>query len=341
MEKFDVVRAWGRILSGRRPSLSIEITRECPLRCPGCYAYEEGHLGEAGPLRSLADYKGEALIENVMNLVHSHRPLHVSIVGGEPLVRFRELDVLLPRLSELGIKVQLVTSAVRPIPAGWTNIKNLTVVVSIDGLQPEHDARRKPATYEKILANIVGQKIIVHCTATSQMLARNGYLEEFLAFWSARPEIRKVWFSIFTPQKGDQPEECLSPKQRETLLAELATLRARFPKLDLPQSVLDGYRNPPQSPDECIFSRTTANYTADLKTKITPCQFGGNPDCSQCGCIASAGLKAVGEYRLAGVIPLRSLLGLSQTIGETVVKIREKSQSQFVHIKTPIKDVGE
>ena len=42
--------------------LSIEITRECPLRCPGCYAYEPGHLGDAGPLRELRDYKGEALI---------------------------------------------------------------------------------------------------------------------------------------------------------------------------------------------------------------------------------------------------------------------------------------
>jgi len=92
----DVVRAWGRILSGRRPSLSIEITRECPLRCPGCYAYEEGHLGDAGPLRSLADYKGQELIDGVLELIDLHRPLHLSIVGGEPLVRFRELNELLP-----------------------------------------------------------------------------------------------------------------------------------------------------------------------------------------------------------------------------------------------------
>src|SRR6185436_8773275 len=149
MRKLDVVRAWGRILSGQRPSLSIEITRECPLRCPGCYAYEEDHLGEAGPLRSLADYKGEALVEGVLSLVRQHRPLHLSIVGGEPLVRFRELNVLLPRLSELGINVQLVTSAVRAIPTEWAQLKNLSLAVSIDGLQADHDLRRKPATYER------------------------------------------------------------------------------------------------------------------------------------------------------------------------------------------------
>jgi organic radical activating enzyme len=327
MRKLDVVRAWGRILSGQRPSLSIEITRECPLRCPGCYAYEEGHLGEAGPLRSLADYKGEALVEGVLSLVRQHRPLHVSIVGGEPLVRFRELNVLLPRLSELGINVQLVTSAVRPIPAEWAQLKNLNLAVSIDGLQADHDRRRKPATYERILANIVGQRIVVHCTVTSQMTTRSGYFAEFLAFWSARPEVRKLWFSLFTPQKGVEQEECLSAETRERVLAELSALRPAFPKLDLPQSVVDGYRKPPASPAECIFAQTTLNYTADLQTRITPCQFGGDPDCSRCGCMASAGLNAVGEHRLAGVIPLRSIFKASEAVGAVMAKASKKYQA--------------
>lgn len=323
MNKIDVIRAWGRILSGRNPSLSIEITRECPLRCPGCYAYEEGHLGTAGSLRSVADYKGDELIEGVMNLLLEHKPLHVSIVGGEPLVRFRELSILLPRINELGISVQLVTSAVRPIPIEWASIRNLGLVVSIDGLQPEHDVRRKPATYEKILANISGHKIIVHSTVTKQMTTRSGYLGEFLDFWSARSEVRKIWFSLFTPQKGASQEECLTPELKERVLSELTDLRQAFPKLDLPMSVLEGYRKPPISPIDCIFARTTANYTADLQTKISPCQFGGDPDCSQCGCMASAGLKAVGEHRLAGLIPLRSIFKASESIGRTIATIRD------------------
>jgi organic radical activating enzyme len=103
MDKADVFRAWGRIITGYYPSLSIEITRECPLCCPGCYAYEPEHLGEVGPLRSLADRKGADLIEGVIALVRRYRALHVSIVGGEPLVRFRQVDVLLPRrISRIG-----------------------------------------------------------------------------------------------------------------------------------------------------------------------------------------------------------------------------------------------
>ncbi|MEK7833960.1 MAG: radical SAM protein, partial [Acidobacteriota bacterium] len=326
MKSIDVLRAWGKILHGDYPSLSIEITRECPLRCPGCYAYEPEHLHQLGPLRTLSDFKGQQLVDEVLALMDRHRPLHLSIVGGEPLVRFRELDTLLPQLSDRGITVQLVTSAVREIPKPWANIKNLLMVVSIDGLQPEHDARRSPATYDRILQNIVGHSITVHCTITSQIAERQNYLKDFLSFWSEKQEVRKVWFSLFTPQMGAEAEEILSPAQRSEVLADLAGLRASFPKLELPDSVIKGYLSPPASPEECIFARTTLNLTADLKSKVTPCQFGGNPDCSQCGCMASAGLSAVGDYRLMNLIPLRHIFNLSDQVGKTARKIRARQK---------------
>jgi MoaA/NifB/PqqE/SkfB family radical SAM enzyme len=319
MKKFDLIRAWGGILTGHHPMLSIEITRECPLRCPGCYAYEPDHLGQVGPLRSLIDHRGEQLIERVLDLVRRLRPIHLSIVGGEPLVRFRELDILLPRLNALGIEVQLVTSAVREIPAAWSGIQDLHIVVSVDGLQPDHDRRRAPATYERILRNIKGHSITVHCTITRQMTGQPDYFERFLDHWSGRPEVRKIWFSLFTPQKGAEDEEVLRPAERALVLDELELLRSQFPKLDLPDVVLAGLREPPQSPEQCIFARTTLSVTADLHSKITPCQFGGDPDCAQCGCVASAGFKAIGDYRLGGLLPLRSIYNASDWIGRVLV----------------------
>mgnify|MGYP003326420884 CR=1 FL=1 len=138
----EVMQAWGRILKGYRPNLSIEITKECPLRCPGCYAYGDEHLAGGVTLRGLSDFKGDELVSRFMDLIDRHKPLHLSIVGGEPLVRFRELNQLLPWLSERGVYTQLVTSAVRPIPQEWIGLPRLQIVVSIDGLQPEHDERR-------------------------------------------------------------------------------------------------------------------------------------------------------------------------------------------------------
>ena len=316
MKKGHAVTAWGRILQGRRPLLSIEITRECPLRCPGCYAYEPEHLHDAGPLRQLADFQGDKLISGILALARHFRPIHISIIGGEPLVRYRELDILLPKLEAMGIEVQLVTSAVRPIPLGWKDLPNLHILVSIDGLQPEHDVRRSPATYDRILKHIEGHQIVVHCTVTRQQVQRAGYLEEFSRFWSDRQEVRKIWFSLFTPQQGAEPEERLTPRDRIEVVHELARLRASFPKIDMPGVVLQGYLHPPSSPKECIFAQTTTCVSADLTTRIVPCQFGGEPVCSECGCIASAGLAAVGRYKLGGLFRLSQIFSVSQRIGE-------------------------
>ena len=139
--------------------------------CRGCYAYDEGHLNNGKVLRQASELRGDDLVEGVLELIRRHRPIHLSIVGGEPLLRQREMDTLLPRLNAMGMEVQSVTSAVRPIPASWAGLSNLHLVVSVDGLQPEHDRRRAPANYERILNNIAAQRIIVHCVILRPMLA--------------------------------------------------------------------------------------------------------------------------------------------------------------------------
>ena len=80
MKKSEVLNAWAAILYGQKPSLSIEITRECPLRCPGCYAYEPEHLGAGGVnLRQLSDYKGDDLVARLLAIVD--REWHPSLSG--------------------------------------------------------------------------------------------------------------------------------------------------------------------------------------------------------------------------------------------------------------------
>jgi len=321
MRKSDVLPAWGRILRGYRPLLSIEITKECPLSCPGCYAYGAEHLGDGGSLVQLADRKGSELVEGVLAVVRRYRPLHLSLVGGEPLVRWRELDLLLPKLDAMRVEVQLVTSAVRPIPAHWAGIGSLHLAVSVDGLGEEHDRRRKPATYDRILKHIHGHSIIVHCTVTAPMLRRDGYLDEFAEFWAGRAEARKIWFSLFTPQEGERCEERLTAADRRRAIAQLAQVARRFPKVDLPRPVLDGYQRPPAQPDDCIFAQSTVCVSADLKTRVTPCQFGGRPVCAECGCMASAGLASIGRYQVGGLVPVSALFAISRKIGGLVAAV--------------------
>jgi len=327
VETSQIIRAWGKILRGEHPALSIEITRECPLKCPGCYAYEDAHLGGGITLRELNDRRGQSLVDGVLEVVDRLKPMHLSIVGGDPLVRYRELELLIPELMARKIHVQIVTSAFRTMGPTWPSLPLLHVSVSIDGLQPEHDLRRAPATYERILKNIEGQRITVHCTITGQMMKRPGYLEEFLKFWTPRPEVNKVWFSLFTPQVGDNLPEMLGPAERATAISEMLRLRRIYPKLDMPEVTIREFSSPPQSPKDCIFAQTTKTVSADLKTEITPCQFGGNPDCTSCGCMASMGLASVGSHKLGGLIPVGLIFKASVKIGQARVKANARNQA--------------
>jgi MoaA/NifB/PqqE/SkfB family radical SAM enzyme len=319
----SIASAWGRILRGYSPLLSIEITRECPLSCPGCYAYGDAHLGGATTLRQLSDLHGEPLVEGVLDLVRTNRPMQVSIVGGEPLVRHRELSKILPVLSEWGVFTLVVTSAVIPFPVEWNALPGVRIAVSIDGLQPEHDVRRKPATYDRILKNLAGRKADISWVITNQMLERDGYLDEYLAFWTARPEIDRIWVSLYTPQKGETSAERLTPESRRRALEELARLKREFPNLVFPDGALAAFATPPANPGECTFTRVSRNYSADLKTRVEPCFFGGDPDCSQCGCAVSAGLHWIHEKRLAPGMKVGHLIDGSLAVGRAASRVRD------------------
>ena len=189
----ELLDGWWDVLNGRAPLLSIEITRECPLSCPGCCAYGDTHLGLGAPtLREASDFRGQALLSGVLELVRKHRPLHVSFVGGEPMVRRKELNQIPPAPGDRGIHLLLVTSAVIPIPKDWMIIPRLRVTVSVDGMSEHHHPRRKPATYDRILRNIRDCTVNIHWTITRPMLSQAGYFEEYLHFWSHRDKVNRI-----------------------------------------------------------------------------------------------------------------------------------------------------
>jgi MoaA/NifB/PqqE/SkfB family radical SAM enzyme len=317
-----VLHSWGKVLRGHTPLLSIEITRECPLRCPGCYAYGDNHLGGDVTLRQLSDKTGDDLVRGVLALVDQHKPLQVTLVGGEPMVRHRELSRILPELANRGIFSMIVTSAIIPIPMEWMTLPHFTAAVSIDGLPEHHNVRRHPATYEKILSNLEGRTVNVHWTITAQMLEREGYLEEYVRFWNGRPEVRHIWVSLYSPQRGEQSAEMLTPAQRQRVAQELPRLRGLYRKLLTPEGYAKALLSPPASPRDCTFSRLSKNYSADLKTHVEPCVFGGDPDCSQCGCSASAASHWISEISVAGPLKAKHLLHGSMRIGAGLARLQ-------------------
>ena len=117
-------------------------------------------------------------------------------------------------------------------------------------------------------------------------------------------------------------DERLSAADRTRVVDDLLAMRLRHPKFAVPQALIEAYAAPPDSPADCVFARITRTISADLTTKITPCQFGGTPDCSNCGCIASAGLAALARHRLWGFVPVGSIFTRSVKIGQRVKRLR-------------------
>lgn len=309
--------------------LSIEITRECPLHCPGCYAYGSNHLGGDVTLRELSDKRGDDLVRGVIGLVDRHKPLQVTLVGGEPMVRHRELSRILPELSSRGIFTMVVTSGIIPVPTEWLSLPRFTLAVSIDGLPEHHNVRRHPATYEKILSNIAGRLVNIHWTITAPMLEREGYMQEYVRFWNERSEVRNIWVSLYSPQRGEESAERLTQAHREMIARELPRLRKLYPKLLTPEGYAKALLNPPKSPKECVFSQLSTNYSADLRTHVEPCVFGGDPDCSQCGCSASAAAHWISGIRLAGPLKARHMMRGSMKIGNVMARMKHVARPSW------------
>jgi hypothetical protein len=150
------------------------------------------------------------------------------------------------------------------------------------------------------------------------MTGRPGYLEDFVRFWSARAEVERIWFSIYTPQIGERSDEIVPPAARLAVLQELFELGQSYPKVAMPAEVINALKKPPENPEHCVFAQMTRVMTADLRTRVGPCQFGGRPDCSQCGCLASAGMEAVTRHRLPGGMPVATLHNASVRLGRIV-----------------------
>jgi len=120
----------------------------------------------------------------------------------------------------------------------------------------------------------------------------------------------------------------LDSEERAAAIADMTQLRKQYPKLDMPAAVIRQFASPPRRPQDCVFALTTQTLSADLKTKITPCQFGGNPDCASCGCIASMGLASIASHKLGGIPSVGTIFKASIRIGQSRAKFRANHKPQ-------------
>ena len=130
---------------------------------------------------------------------------------------------------------------------------------------------------------------------------------------SGKRERHNLWYILFWQPF---PTATVPEADRAAEIDRIAALRSLYPKVYAPGVVLDGYRHLPDSPSERIFAQTTSCVSVDLSTPVVPCQIGGRPECSECGCIAGAGLASIGKFKLAGLLKVSDVFRVSKKLGE-------------------------
>ncbi len=291
VKRNDKLPVWGRGPYGTKPFLALEITRSRPFDRRGWRVFHASRTeGGLDPRRS-AEFRGEELVERCLALVKRLLPVRIALFGGEPLVRRNEIARLVPEFDRLGIEVQLITSGLLPIPPEYRMWDNLQIVIALEEPRAECCGGSSATRYRRILDNILGQTITVHCTITKQSINAPARLRNVAEFWSARDEVRAILFSLYTPNDLLNSEKRLLPTDRQAIVKELNLIRHNFSKVYLPDSVLARFLHPPQCPSECGLAQTTSCVAADLVSNLIPCPLSGNPVCSECGLIASAGLS--------------------------------------------------
>lgn len=141
-------------------------------------------------------------------------------------------------------------------------------------------------------------------------------------FWSARPEVSRIWVSFYTPQRDEQSPEMLAAADRESVAPQLTALATKYPKLLFNAGIAEAFLRPPENPGDCLFAKMSANYSADLQTRVEPCVFGGAPDCSQCGCIASTGLHWIRGLKVAGELEIGDFVNASIRVGSLMNRLK-------------------
>jgi radical SAM protein with 4Fe4S-binding SPASM domain len=132
-----------------------ESTLKCNLRCEHCGSSCE----PTSPVDELTTDQVIAVLQTIAEDFDAGR-IHVSITGGEPLMR-PDLYQVATRMVELGMTTCIVTNgtlltvdrARRLVDTGMRSIS-----ISIDGPEREHDAVRGPGSFVKALAGITAAR---------------------------------------------------------------------------------------------------------------------------------------------------------------------------------------
>jgi MoaA/NifB/PqqE/SkfB family radical SAM enzyme len=199
--------------------------------------------------------------------------------GGEPFV-WRDgqyaLDDVVDHAHGLGyFTVVIYTNGTLPIQTSAD-----TVFVSVDGLQPTHDALRGKS-FDRIMGNIrnsAHSSLYINFTINNYNKDEIG---EFCAYADHIDKIRGIFFYFHTPYYG-RDELYLEPGERRRILHQLLAYRRRYRILNSRAGLKAALKNQWKRPlDICSVYEQGTVYEC--------CRYPDDPElCRQCGYLSYA-----------------------------------------------------
>jgi Fe-coproporphyrin III synthase len=262
---------------------SIDVSKECNLRCQHCYFFEQDYEAELTVDQWIA--KLEEIRRTTSRLEFPF--FQCTWVGGEPLIR--------KDLIERGRKYfrynTVVTNGTIPLP-DWPDVN---WYISIDGDEETHERiRKKKGIYKRAMRNIAEHPdlsvTIAYCITKSNVHC----LEQAIIDWAAAGAAHMT-FDFYTPistleekaECGDVEPLFLPLEERDLVLDKLIALKKIYGDFFiLPERTFRLMKSSvsKQVTDHCLFAEKSFAFgpTGAQKEK---CMMGEKADCDRCGCV--------------------------------------------------------
>ena len=277
---------------------SIDVSKECNLRCAHCYFFE-GQDGEAPAFVGKSELTVEEWVTKLESMRRTRSRLEFPFfqctwVGGEPLIRKDLIDAG-RRFFRYNTVVTNGTIALPPWP-------DVNFYISIDGDEQTHERiRRKKGIYRRAMRH-VAERPELRITIAYCITRENAHcLEQAVIDWS-RAGATHMTFDFYTPI-GDMCDRddglFLSLHERDRVLDQLLALRRIYGDFFvLPERVFRLMKSDrcKAVTDSCLFAARAFAFGPDGVQK-EKCMMGPKADCDRCGCVVPFYLASLTDRR--------------------------------------------
>ena len=277
---------------------SIDVSKECNLRCSHCYFFEGGD-GDAPAYGNSPELSVDEWIAKLERLKGTTSRLKFPFfqctwVGGEPLIRKELID----RGRKYFRFNTVVTNGTIPLP-DWPDV---SWYISIDGDEETHERiRRRKGIYRRAMRQVSERPglsvTIAYCVTRENV----GCIEQAIVDWS-RAGARNMTFDFYTPigDMCDRDDGLFLPlAERDVVLDKLLALKAIYGDFFvLPERAFRLMKSDVsrQITDRCLFSRKAFAFGPDGVQK-EKCMLGPKADCDRCGCVVPFYLASLTDRR--------------------------------------------